>query len=100
MACLYKYFVIYLCLIMMSLFKKKNKEVVTQHWGNEYLWVKKVIESCKTSQQVSNSRRLIDLLVKKHEEYDRTLTNKISRELTMLADNLQEDLFKKEIYGL
>ena len=85
---------------MMSLFKKKNKEVVTQHWGNEYLWVKKVIESCKTSQQVSNSRRLIDLLVKKHEEYDWTLTNKISRELTMLADNLQEDLFKKEIYGL
>ncbi len=85
---------------MMSLFKKKNKEVITQHWGNEYLWVKKVIESCKTSQQVSNSRRLIDLLVKKHEEYDWTLTNKISRELTMLADNLQEDLFKKEIYGL
>jgi hypothetical protein len=85
---------------MMSLFKKKNKEVVTQHWGNEYLWVKKVIESCKTSQQVSNSRRLIDLLVKKHEEYDWTLTNKISRELTMLADDLQEDLFKKEIYGL
>lgn len=85
---------------MISLFKKKNKEVVTQHWGNEYLWVKKVIESCETSQQVSNSRRLIDLLVKKHEEYDWMLTNKISRELTMLADNLQEDLFKKEIYGL
>lgn len=78
----------------------KNKKVINQHWGNEYLWVKKVIESCETSQQVSNSRRLIDLLVKKHEEYDWVLTNKISRELTMLADNLQEDLFKKEIYGL
>lgn len=84
---------------MISLFKKKNKEVVTQHWGNEYLWVKKVIESCKTSQQVSNSRRLIDLLVIKYEDYDWKLTNKISRELTMLADNLQEELFKKEIYG-
>lgn len=84
---------------MILLFKKKNKEVVTQHWGNEYLWVKKVIESCKTSQQVSNSRRLIDLLVIKYEDYDWKLTNKISRELTMLADNLQEELFKKEIYG-
>lgn len=84
---------------MISLFKKKNKEVVTQHWGNEYLWVKKVIESCKTSQQVSNSRRLIDLLVIKYEDYDWKLTNKINRELTMLADNLQEELFKKEIYG-
>ena len=83
----------------MSLFKKKSKKVVTQHWGNEYLWVKKVIESCETSQQVSNSRRLIDLLVKKHEEYDWVLTNKISRELTLLADNLQEKLFKKEIFG-
>lgn len=84
---------------MISLFKKKNKEVVTQHWGNEYLWVKKVIESCKTSQQVSNSRRLIDLLVIKYEDYDWKLTNKIDRELTILADNLQEELFKKEIYG-
>jgi hypothetical protein len=23
----------------------KNKKVINQHWGNEYLWVKKVIES-------------------------------------------------------
>lgn len=84
----------------MSMFSKKNKQVVTQHWGNEYLWVKKVIQSCNTSKQVSNSRRLIDLLVVKYEEYDWKLTNKISRELTMLADNIQEDLFKKEIYGL
>ena len=82
------------------MFSKKNKQVVTQHWGNEYLWVKKVIQSCNTSKQVSNSRRLIDLLVVKYEEYDWKLTNKISRELTMLADNIQEDLFKKEIYGL
>lgn len=85
---------------MISMFSKKNKQVKTQHWGDEYLWVKKVIESCKTSQQVSNSRRLIDLLVMKYEEYDWKLTSKISRELTMLADNIQEDLFKKEIYGI
>ena len=81
------------------MFSKKNKQVKTQHWGDEYLWVKKVIESCKTSQQVSNSRRLIDLLVIKYEDYDWKLTNKISRELTMLADDTQEYLFKKEIYG-
>ena len=84
---------------MISMFSKKNKQVKTQHWGDEYLWVKKVIESCKTSQQVSNSRRLIDLLVIKYEDYDWKLTNKISRELTMLADDTQEYLFKKEIYG-
>lgn len=84
---------------MISMFSKKNKQVTTKHWGDEYLWVKKVIESCKTSQQVSNSRRLIDLLVIKYEDYDWKLTNKISRELTMLADDTQEYLFKKEIYG-
>ncbi len=76
----------------------KKKTVMTNHWGDEYRWVKRVIETCKNESQVRNAKKLIDLYVNKHttNETYKTLME-IRRELTILADELLFDFILNDV---